>query len=103
MIDLLVSLHRHERTAATALEQMTPRECSALEVRTELVRSTLPEYVLEHHELVKQTEPVLEECPAALAMATLVSVYRALPRKKRRAMTSFFDLAQCRIRAEPVL
>lgn len=96
MIDLLVSLHRHENTAATALEQMTPRELSALELRTDLVRNTIPRYVLQHYELVKQTEPVLGECPAALAMATLVSVYRALPRQKRRAMTSFFDLAQSR-------
>ena len=57
------------------------------------MRGTIPKPVLEHYELLKQKEPLLVECPAALAMAALVSTYRALPVRKRRSMTSFFDLA----------
>lgn len=93
ILDLLVCLNRHESTALTAAQQMSPREQTALETRLALVRSTIPKYVLAHYDLLKESEPELGECPAALAMATLVSVYRALPARKRRAMTSFFDLA----------
>lgn len=93
MIDLLVSLHRHESTARMASPQMSPREQYILQTEIQLVRDSIPKYVLEHYDLLKESEPILDECPSALAMATLVSVYRALPARKRRTMTSFFDLA----------
>lgn len=92
MLELLVSLHRHERTVERAARQMSPLERTALDMQLELVRSTIPKYVLDHYELLKESEPVLAECPAALAMATLVSVYRALPARKRRSLSSFFDV-----------
>lgn len=93
MIDLLVLLQRHEHTAAVASEQMSPHERGTLQMQLALVRDTIPKHVLGHYERLKQSEPVLEQCPAALAMATLVSVYRALPRRKRQRIGSFFDLA----------
>ncbi|HWQ91524.1 MAG TPA: hypothetical protein VN673_07615 [Clostridia bacterium] len=77
---------------------MSPRERCALQTQLDLVRDTVPKYVLDHYELLRRSEPDLGECPAALAMATLVSVYRALPARKRRTITSFFDLAGCRVR-----
>jgi hypothetical protein len=92
IIDLLVCLHRHEYTARAAGHEMSPRERSTLQTQLTLVRGIIPQYVLRHYELLKRREPVLDECPAALAMATLVSVYRALPARKRRAMSSLFDL-----------
>jgi hypothetical protein len=98
MIDLLVSLHRHESTARAALPQMSPHEQAVLSTEIDLVRDSIPKYVLEHYNLTLRSEPELGECPGALAMATLVSVYRALPAKKRRAMSSFFDLAGYRPR-----
>lgn len=93
IIDLLVCLHRHETTARAAGRQMSPRERTALQIQLELVRGTIPKFVLNHYESLKRTEPVLDECPAAIAMATLVSAYRALPARKRHSLTSFFDLA----------
>ncbi len=93
MIDLLVCLHRHEHTATLASSQMTARERLALQTRIELVRDTIPRYVLDHYDLLKTNEPTLGECPAALAMATLVGVYRSLPAHDRQGNTSFFDLA----------
>ena len=93
LIDLLVCLRRHEYTATTAIEQMSPREQSALKMQLALVRTTIPKYVLKRYDRIKRNEPVLVECPAALAMATLVSVYRSLPTRKRKTMSSFFDLA----------
>ena len=93
IIDLLVCLHRHEQTARMAAHQMSPGELLALKLQAALVRGTLPQYVLDHYDALKQSEPDLADCPAALAMATLVSVYRALPSHRRRALTSFFDLA----------
>jgi hypothetical protein len=93
LLDLLICLYRHERTARAAGRQMSPREQCALEKRLTLVRGTIPTYVLDHYELLKRNEPELGDCPAALAMATLVSAYQSLPARKRRAMTTFFDLA----------
>ncbi len=98
LIDLLVSLHRHESTARTAGQQMSPRERFTLQTQLSLVRDTIPKCVLNQYEQLKRSEPVLSECPAALAMATLVSTYRALPVRKRRTMTSFFDLAGYSVR-----
>lgn len=98
IIDLLVCLHRHETTARAAASQMSPRERSALQIQLALVRDTIPKFVLSHYESLKREEPVLDECPAAIAMATLVSAYRALPPRKRHSLTSFFDLAGYRVR-----
>lgn len=98
IIDLLVCLHRHETTARAAARQMSPLERSALQFQLALVRDTIPKFVLSHYESLKRKEPVLDECPAAIAMATLVSAYRALPARKRHALTSFFDLAGYRVR-----
>ena len=100
MIDLLICLERHEHTADTAMRQMSPGERSALGTQTDLVRGTIPNHVLRHYKRVKRAEPDLAECPAALAMATLVSAYRALPSRKRHSLTSFFDLAEGSARAE---
>ncbi len=93
ILNLLVCLHRHESTAQTAEHQLSPCEKSALQTQLALLRDTVPHYVLDHYDQIKQHNPMSKECPAVLAMATLVSVYRALPARKRWAMTSFFDLA----------
>jgi len=93
VIDLLVTLRRHELTARVAHHQMSPKEESALSVQLALVRDTVPRYILKHYDTLKREERVLGERPALLAMATLVSAYQALPRRKRRSISSFFDLA----------
>jgi hypothetical protein len=93
MIDLLICLRRHEWTARTAAAQMSPRERTALRIQLDLVRDSIPEFVLGHYERVQRRQTVLDECPAALAMATLVSAYQALPPRKRHSLHSFFDLA----------
>jgi len=92
LIDLLVCLHRHESTARAAARQMSPRERCLLETQIALVRDAIPKRVLDRYDRVKRREPVLEQCPAAMAMATLVSVCRTLPTQKRRNLNSFFEL-----------
>jgi len=94
VIDLLVSLRRHELTARTAHDQMSPCEESALSTLSALVRGTIPGYVLSHYDRLKRSKRGAEACPMLLAMATLVEAYRALPARKRRSLTSFFDLAK---------
>jgi len=94
VIDLLVCLRRHELTACAAQKQMSPREKTALDTQVALVRGTLPEYVLAHYDRVKRSKRADEACPVLVAMATLVNAYRALPPRKRRTLTSFFDLAE---------
>lgn len=93
VIDLLVCLRRHELTADTADRQMSPRERQALKTQLALVRDTIPRYVLSHYDRLKRGKRGAEACPMLLAMATLVFAYRALPVRKRRGLTSFFDLA----------
>jgi len=50
VIDLLVCLRRHELTACTAHDQKNPREESALNTLSALVRGAIPEYVLGHYD-----------------------------------------------------
>lgn len=93
VVDLLVSLRRHELTARNAIGQMSPNEKSALDVQLALVRDTVPQFVLGHYDRLKRTRRGIEACPVVLAMATLVDTYRDLPPGKRRTLSSFFDLA----------
>jgi hypothetical protein len=93
LIHLLICLRRHEVTARAAKRQMSPREMSALKTQLALVRGAIPDYVLNRYDRLKRSKFVLEECPVLLAMATLVFTYQALPARKRRALTSFIDLA----------
>ncbi len=93
VVDLLVSLRRHELTARGAGRQMSPCERAALQTQLALVRETVPPFVLRHYDRLKRTERASDACPLLLAMATLVHTYRALPTRKRRALTSFFDLS----------
>ena len=72
---------------------MSPREEFALATQLALVRGTIPGYVLKHYDALKRHRRVLGERPALLAMGALVSAYQALPPRKRREMSSFFDLA----------
>lgn len=89
LIDLLVRLHRHECTAHAAGEQMSPRERAALKQRLALTRHSVPGYVLSQYDTLKQREPVLGECPAALAMAAVVAAYRQAPTRRRQALSHF--------------
>lgn len=72
---------------------MSPRERGALMLQMDLVRGSIPQFILGHYQRMRRSEAVLDRCPAALAMAALVSAYRALPPRKRHSMHSFFDLA----------
>ncbi len=93
LLDLLISLRRHELTALTAHGQMSPREAFALKTRLGLVRGTIPSHILQHYDALKRKKRIAGERPALLAMETLVATYQGLPIRKRRTMTSFFDLA----------
>ena len=97
MLDLLIELQRAEGTKQLASRgYLSPREGEAARIHLRLLRDTIPEPVLTCYEALKVTALDLASCPAILAMAALVATYRALSPRKRRKLTSFFDLAGCR-------
>ncbi|MBI4664047.1 MAG: hypothetical protein HY735_35065 [Verrucomicrobia bacterium] len=98
MLDLLIELRRAEGTEqAVRKGHLTPREAEAVQIRLRLLRDTIPRPVLAQYAALKVSAPDLLDCPAILAMATLVAAYRGLSPRKRKKLNSFFDLAGCRI------